>query len=328
MIRKKIEAFSEPERKVVDTVRNKIKEMGYGDDHAGIESTCYSLVTMADLISTYPSILDKQSLGNSSRTVETLVKTLCSNRNLDLLLDTPTKAVLGRSFTIAKINFFLLLSYLCRDIDELCNEKKDITEMVSLNIFSIMAEDVFISIVTDMDVPITTRESAGLLLTRIWENRIFIGINEFAPILTELWEKRKTFFPSYGTMAGISEITTFCQKNSSLWIDFLQDDEFNDDRLESLKEYLMGLSYEEILKIQSHMNDKNMHVIDQTGIAKILDSAGYYFMEDYNDPREMYHFYTKRKENSNFREKSEIPGPKKTIEEYIMSYLLKNAWTG
>lgn len=326
MTRKKIEAFSEIERATVDKIRNKIKEMGYGDDHAGIESTCYSLVTMADLISMYPSILDKQSLGNSSRSVETLVKTLCSSRNLDLLLDTPTKAVLGRSFTIAKINFFLLLSYLCRDISELCDEKTDINKIVALNIFSIMAEDVFISIVSDMDIQVTIRESAGLLLTRIWENRIFLGVNEFAPILTELWEKRKTFFPSYGTMAGITEITMFCQKNNSLWISFLEDDDFNDDRFESLKEYLMGLSYEEILKIQSHMDAEDIQVLDQTGIAKILDSAGSYFMNDYNDPREMYHFYTKRKENSNFREKSEIPGPKKTIEEYIMCYLLKNEW--
>jgi hypothetical protein len=325
MIRKKIEAFTESEKMVVDRIRGKIKKMGYADDHAGVESTCYSLITMADLISTYPSILDNQSLGDNSRSVETLVRTLCSSRNLDLLLHTPTKAVLGRSFTIAKINFFLLLSYLCRDMSELCEHKADINEIISLNIFAVMAEDVFISIVSDMGIPLTVRQSAGLLLTRIWENRIFLGANDFAPILTELWEKRKTFLPAYGTMAGVSEVTTFCLRNNSLWLNFFEDDEFNDDRLESLKEYLMGLSYEEITAIQAYMKLNDIRVLDQTGIAKILDSAGAYFMKDYNDPREIYHFYTRRKENSDFREKSQIPGPKKTIEEYIMCYLLKKS---
>lgn len=322
MIRK-IEAFTESEKEVVDRIRNMIKKMGYPDDHAGIESTCYSLISMADLISMYPSLLGNQNLGEKSRSVETLVQTLCSSRNLDLLLHTPTKAVLGRSFTIAKINFFLLLSYLCRDIKELREEEDSVHEIISMNIFAIMAEDVFISIVSDMDISATVRESAGLLLTRIWENRIFLGVNDFAPILNELWEKRKNFLPSFGTMAGVTEITSFCQKNNSLWISFLEDDEFNEDRLESLKEYLMGLTYEEILKIQSFMESEKIPVLDQTGISKILDSAGSYFMKDYNDPREIYHFYTRRKENSDFREKSLIAGPKKTIEEYIMCYLLK-----
>ena len=220
---------------------------------------------------------------------------------------------------------FLLLYYLCRDTDELCEEKIDVNEITSLNIFAIMAEDVFISIVSDMDIPLTIRESAGLLLTRIWENRIFLGANDFAPILTQLWERRKHFLPSYGTMAGVSEITTFCRKNNSLWINFFEDDEFNDDRLESLKEYLMGLSYEEITTIEAYMENHGIQVLDQTGIAKILDSAGAYFMKDYNDPREIYHFYARRKENSSFREKSRIAGPKKTIEEYIMCYLLKKS---
>lgn len=325
MIRKQIEAFSESEKLVVDRIRNKIKKMGYDEDHGSVESTCYSLTTMADLISTYPSILDSQSLGDNSRSVETLVRTLCSSRNLDLLLHTPTKAVLGRSFTIAKINFFLLLSYLCRDTSELCEHKPEINKIISLNIFAVMAEDVFISIVSDINIPITVRESAGLLLTRIWENRIFLGANDFAPILTELWERRKNFFPSYGTMAGVTEITTFCRRNNSLWLNFFEDDEFNDDRLESLKEYLMGLSFEEIRSIELYMQDHGIQVLDQTGISKILDSAGEYFMKDYNDPREIYHFYTRRKENSDFREKSQIPGPKKTIEEYIMCYLLKKS---
>ena len=325
MIRKKIEAFTESEKMVVDRIRGTIKKMGYDEDYAGVESTCYSLITMADLISTYPSILDNQSLGDSSRSVETLVRTLCSSRNLDLLLHTPTKAVLGRSFTIAKINFFLLLSYLCRDMSELCEQKSDVNEIISLNIFAIMAEDVFISIVSDMEIPLTVRQSAGLLLTRIWENRIFLGANDFAPILTELWEKRKTFLPSYGTMAGVSEIKYFCCRNNSLWLNFFEDDEFNDDRLESLKEYLMGLSYEETRSIELYMQDHGIQVLDQTGISKILDSAGEYFMKDYNDPREIYHFYTRRKENSDFRDKSQIPGPKKTIEEYIMCYLLKKS---
>jgi len=170
-----------------------IKKMEYPDDHAWIESTRYWLISMAELISMYPSLLESQSQGDRSRSIH---------------------------------------------------------QIISMNIFAIMAEDVFISIVSDMDISVTVRESAGLLLTKIRENRIFPGVNDFAPILNELREKRKNFLPSFGTMAGVTEITGFCQKNNRLWISFFKDDEFNEDRLESLKEYLMGLTYEEILKIQ------------------------------------------------------------------------------
>ncbi len=323
-MKKKIEVFREYEQSAVDNIMEELKKPGYPENHTGITDNCRSLASLADLISTYPSILDPQNLGKNSRSIETLVKTLCSSRNLDLILHIPTKAVLGKSFTIAKINFFLMLSYICRDTEELVKYYTPVNQIVSQNIFEIMSEDVFISIVSDMDITTTIRETAGLLLTRIWENRIYMGLNNFTPILTELWEKRKSFLPSFGTMVGVTEIINFCSRNNHLWISFLEDEEFNDDRLESLKEYLMGLTYEEISTIQSYMQNNSIHVLDQTGVSKILNSAGTYYMHNLSDPREMYHFYTRRKENSDFREKSSLPGPKKTIEEYIMCYLLKN----
>ena len=294
------------------------------EDSKVIEDTLESLYMLAESISNYPSLFNQQILGRHSRTIESLVENLCAHTGLNLLLNTPTKAILGRGFTIAKMNFFILISYICTDYINLCSGKDNIRKAISLNVFSIMAEEVFISIVSDDTLDMDIRTKAGFLLARIWEYRIYKGIEELEPVLTDLWISRQSFTPSFGTMQGISEITVFCTKGNSLWINFLEDSEFNNDTLDALKEYLMGLSYEEIIKIEDYMQSESISSFNIKDVEKVLTKSKSYPMHDYHDPREMYHFYVRRKNNANFREKSCMRGPKKTIENYLICYMLKH----
>jgi hypothetical protein len=110
-----------------------------------------------------------------------------------------------------------------------------------------MSEEVFVSIISDKSIDMEIRYRAGFFLARIWEYRIYRGMEELEPVLTDLWISRFKFTPTFGTMEGITEITAFCTQRNPLWIKFLGDVEFNDDMLDALKEYLMGLTYEEIM---------------------------------------------------------------------------------
>ncbi len=321
---KTIQVFSDNEELIISETKKMLSNSGDLDDIKVIEDTLLSLEMLAESISHYPSLLNQQVLGKHSRTLETLVDNLCAHAGLNLLLNTPTKAVLGRGFTIAKMNFFILISYVCSDYLHLCSGKDNIRKVISLNVFSIMAEEVFISIISDVTLDIDVRTKAGLLLVKIWEYRIYKGIEELEPILTDLWISRQSFTPSFGTMQGISEITSFCAGRNSMLINFLSDSEFNEDTLDALKEYLMGLSYEEIMRIEDYMESKLISSFNMTEMDRVLEKEKSYPMNDYHDPREMYHFYVRRKNNANFREKSCMRGPKSTIEKYIICYMLKH----
>lgn len=319
-----IQVFSETEELIITETKKLLLNSGDIDETKILEETLLSLEMLAQSISHYPSLLNRQVLGKHSRSLETLVQNLCTRSGLNLLLNTPTKAILGRGFTIAKMNFFILISYVCADFLHLCSGKDNIRKVISLNVFSIMAEDVFISIISDENIDIGIRTKAGFLLAKIWEFRIYKGIEELEPVLTDLWISRQSFIPSFGTMQGITEITTFCATRNPMWINFLGNSEFNEDTLDALKEYLMGLSYEEMIKIEDYMESKSISSFNITDVDTILEKSKSYPMNDYYDPREMYHFYVRRKDNANFREKSCMRGPKSTIEKYIICYMLKH----
>ncbi|HPR38036.1 MAG TPA: hypothetical protein PLT13_10620 [Spirochaetota bacterium] len=318
-----IQAFTSPEKYIIEQITEMLRNTDAIDDYVRVDETHLSLLILAESISRYPSILQDQHLGQNRRTVDTLVQNLCSHPNLNLVLNTPTKAVLGRGFTIAKINFFLLVSYLCSDNEGLCMMLDEIQDIITHNVFSMMTEDVFISIVSDDSIEYETRIEAGYFLTKIWENRIYKGIEEISPVLNNLWKNRLNFIPAYGTLAGISEIATFCSRSNPEWNRFIEDDDFTDDTLESLREYLMGLSHEEMLLVQDYMEKNSIISFNRDNISGMLGRDKSYAMINYDDPREMYHFYSRRKENAEFRKKSRIKGPSKTIEEYLVCYMIR-----
>lgn len=322
-MQKSIQVFTEAEDELLDEILERITRTGKRKDVSKIASNLSSLTSLAESISMYPSLLDMQSLGSSCRSVDTLIKNLCTSDNFNFILNTPTKAILGRGFTIAKINFFFLLLYICSELEQLNEKKNLILHVISLNIFSVTAEDVFISLVADQDLSPDIKKGAAILLAKIWEYRIYKGVEEFAPILTELWRSRNELHPSYGTMTGISEITSFCLNRNPLWLDFFEDSNFNEHKLDSLKEYLMGLSYEEMQKIQAYMEKTSISSLKEISVSSVLGSRSY-AVNDPDDPREMHHFFYLRKAGADFRNKSRLEGPLKTIEEYIMCYLIES----
>lgn len=320
---KAIQVFSESEENITHQIKAMLRKTGADNDFQRVNDTHASLIILADSISRYPSIFEDQHLGLHQRTVETLVENLCAHPDLNLVLNTPTKAVLGRGFSIAKINFFLLMSYLCNDNEGLCSKLDEITDIITHNVFSIMTEDVFTSIISDPSVDIEIRKETGYFLAKIWEHRVYKGVEEISPVLTNLWKTRRHFTPAYGTLAGISEIATFCSRSAPEWNRFIEDDDFTDDTLESLREYLMALSHEEMLSIQDYMERNAVASFNHEKIKEMLGRNKSYMMINYDDPREMYHFYARRKENAIFRKKSRINGPAKTIEEYLICYMIR-----
>lgn len=319
---KEIILFSEEELEILEKVLAILKEEKKNTELKRIKNNRTSLQQLAASISLYPSILEVQHLGSTKRSVETLVNSLCREEQLDLRFHMPSKALLGNAFLIAKINFFFLLLYIVLDNEHLKDSYNYLRNVISNIVFTLMAEEVFLSIIDDRELLKDIKIKAGYLLANIWEYRLDYGVKEFAPILSNIWRARGVLIPTFGTMMGFSELFRISELIEPAFFDFLQRDELSDEEIESIEEFVFGLAYEEMLKIREEMDYSRRYVISKQDVDNILGKNRVYPDYDISDPRELYRSFTDRKINAKYRARSKSEGPKKTVEEYLMCYLL------
>jgi hypothetical protein len=314
--------FDDHESEIIDICLKAAKENNLTADADNIRTNIDALIELARSISQYPSILGSRQWGSTIRSVESLVQMLCCNHAIDKLMHIPTKAVLGKGFLIAKINLLFTMKYMADQVEELNDKSAAILQGITNIVFTLMSEEVFLAIIEDKEMAEEIRNRAGFLLANIWEYRLNQSAKDFAPILNSIWEARKALCPAYGTMMGFSEISRMSQSTPAAWLLFLQSIDSSDDAYQSLEEFLFNLTYEEILRLRTEMQRRNMGVVSQNNIEGLIGTKFVYPRFDETDPREMYQFFRHRKINARFRKRADHEGPKKTIEEHLMSYLL------
>lgn len=281
-----------------------------------------SLNQLAENISQYPPITHDRKLGHSQFTLNSLKELVWDMEFTDQTMYVPTKAVLGKSFLIAKINFLFMLKYTGDGIIRLKMKMSQLDEMISLYIFSLMSEEVYLTLLHDKELDGHIRNRASLNLIDIWEYRLNQTAQDFAPILSSMWTARKKTTPIYGTLLGISEITMMSKYIDPVWFDFLSEFEGSDLVFQSLEEFLFNLTFEEIGRIREEMKTQQISVVEKKRVAAILGSDSFYTNFNKADPREMFRFFKQRSLNAEYRRRSSCPGPQKTLEEYLLAYLL------
>ena len=314
--------FRKDERNIISAIRETLGEEEKKLELNAVENNIHSLEELARSISLYPSILGTQHLGSASRSVETLVETLCVRDIMDLLLHVPTKAILGKGYSVAKVNLFFMLLYLSREEPSLRRLEDGIIDIATRNVYGVMAEEVYLSLIADREIPLHVRTNAAYNLARIWEHRIDCGVKEFAPILGNLWGARKKLKPAFGTLLGLSELFMLTERSDDNLAEFFESDEIDDNILYALQEFLMGLSYEEMRLLMAKMEESGKSSLSMDEIDQILGEGKIHPRYTYSDPREIYRSFRLRKKNAQYRTMIGLPGPKKTIEESLMSFLL------
>ena len=314
--------FNDDESGLIDRCQRVVKERGMIEPYQRIVSNINALIELSRAISQYPSILRSTDLGGNMRSVDSLIEMLCQKEGFDKTLHIPTKAVLGKGFLVAKINFFHMIRYLANPLPELREESIEINTIISEIVFTLMSEEVFVSIIEEENKDEAIRTRAAFLLANIWEYRLNQNVRDFAPILNSIWEARKKLQPVFGTMMGTIELMTLSAELDKAWADFVSFSTGSEEITQAIEEFLFTLSHEELTEIRVKMSELNLRCITKKDLSPILGKSHAYPEFGENDPREMYIFYRSRKHNAKFRKRAERPGPKMTIEEYIMSYLL------
>lgn len=313
--------FNEEERRIVAECLARIEKKNTGQ-LAYIRDHLESLSQLAQAISRYPSILGTQKLGERPRSPHTLVQMLCRQPGHRRILHVPTRAVLGKSFLVAKINFLHLIKYVYASSLLLKSKTRAIQEAIATNIFTLMSEDVFLEIIEANDVTLPTKEKAALQLIGIWQWRLNRNITEYAPVLFSMWKARKHLRPIFGTLVGVSELYQISRQVHPVWSNFLADCAEREEVHQALEEFLFNLTHEELVTLRREMRSRGMDSIDPRRAASIIGRSD--FRSDFNDsdPRELYAFFRLRRQNARFRSRAGHTGPGKTIEEFLLLYLL------
>ncbi|MDC7225590.1 MAG: hypothetical protein PQJ61_02370 [Spirochaetales bacterium] len=317
-----IVVFTNEETEFIQSVLESIKQKK-PDEADYIVKRMMSLQELANTVSSYPSFQSTRTIGNSTFSMESLIEMICRMDFADQVMYVPTKVILGRSYVVAKINFLLMLKYESESIRKLKKHAPRIEELVTMNIFALMSEEVYLSLIQEKDIELEIKTRAAVRLMNIWEYRLSQSAEDYAPMLSSLWKSRKHLTPIYGTMMGMTEMLQMAKNINPVWFDFIGSSENDDGVFEALEEFLFNLTYEELLQIRESMKKNNIACINKKNIESLLHIEHFYSTFQAADPREMLRFFKQRKKNAVYRERSRTPGPVKTIEEYILLFMLK-----
>lgn len=283
---------------------------------------------LAELLTDSPSIASSwRARGGKGSADESLIELLCRVPEYDIDLHLPTKAILGQTYLIAKINFLKGLGYALEPLDTPPELSQRIELEVGQSIYSKLAEELFVSIVTSPDAPRDAKAGAARFLFRIWDERLLVEVNDFAPLLESVWQARTKVLPVLGTMLGTQEVFQLVRETSDpRFLDYFTSDGVAEEQVLAFEEFLFGLSTEDIRKLREHLGEGDKACVTIEEARALLSGQRGSWRPEAGAAQSLYTSYKKRRVKALYRALTGASGPKKTAEEYVMiSYLQTGA---
>jgi len=260
----KKEMWTPEETSFLNAACEKLAQSGMVDLYKKLDENLVALEHQANALALYPSILDSNRLGGTERNLETLVSALSDRYREEDVFVLPTKAILGRSYEIGKINIFYMLKrisvLLPKNIDILGGE--DPLSFVMNRMLSIMTEDVLLDLLSD-NVFKAAKPVAAKALAEIWERRISADSISFNPELRKMWLIRQSSVPIFGTLMGTHEYIALCKQADDVCLKYIMHSSDVPDEASALEEFLFGLNYEELCDIKKTMASSGKTCIDR-----------------------------------------------------------------
>jgi len=242
---------------------------------------------------------------------ESLVDLLCRVPDYDFDLHIPTKAVLGQAFLIAKINFFKALGYALDAVGAPATRstpssgsRSTPSSPKSCSSRSWRRRRV-----------LAVKQAAAARALPDLEERLSVEIDDFAPFLESVWRARDRLRPVLGTMRG----TTRCCAAAGLARRARARLLHRGRPARSaarLREFLFGLSHEEIERLRAHLLEQDRAVVSADDARRVLgrSEASWPHERPAGLLLELQAASRARRLSAAHRR----PGPKKTAEEYMM----------
>jgi hypothetical protein len=299
------------------------------EQEAMLRADLERLARAAELIRESPSLSRSWHARRGGRGPgEALVEALCKVPDYDLDLHIPTKAVLGQAYLVAKINLFKAFGYsleLASGVDEL---RELILFEIGQSIYTKLAEEIFLSIVTDERGAREVKMSAARSLFQIWEDRLLTEVDDFAPVLESIWVARNKVRPVLGTMLGAHEVFALIREaRDGSFLDYFGGDAVPEEQVQAFEEFLFGFSHEEITRLREHLSVGEVTTVSSDEACALLGRRLESWAPPLAGPQELYTSYKRRRLKAHYRVLTGAPGPKKTAEEYVMTEFLRSGIT-
>jgi hypothetical protein len=277
---------------------------------------------LAAIVDRAPSPMSDLLQMGPLRTSESLAKKLCDH-GLGHVVDLPTKAVLGHGLTISKLHLFGLLMKLLNAIGELGIYREGIEREYNDLLFTLMAEDLYTSLISNQEMKSTWVKEAALELIKMWDLRTSGYLETFALATRDLWQARHTIVPVLGTLMGTVEIMRISALLPTVWANFLSDMATNEEVIYALEEFLFDLNYEELVTLRAKMVADNLKVVNRRTAHIMLNKQDLEPVEQ-TVALALYKSYMRRQHTAKIRGYRKKAGPKRSLEEYFVIFLLLN----
>lgn len=323
------------EKRLIRDVTESLKESR--NPHAAHldQAICDAIARLSDLakvMNAYPSLLESQSLGQQRRDAASLIEAL-SNATLftvDMLL--PMRAAVGQVYVMARLNLFRLLHQVAQEAlggrDDFTAVEDAIGGRISQSIHNKVIESLLIAIVCDDSLGRAVRTKAATALTHLWEDRFSRRIEAFLPVLETTWEARRQTTVQLGTLMGVSEIFALMRAGGDIrFLDYFSRNTCPPEELQAFREFLFSVSTEELESLNDRLLKGQEKPDGAVGVGTTLSLPPTYL---YNHTAtdfvtRLYLFFVKRHLEAHARRIRNLPGPKRTAEEYVMVYFLEQS---
>jgi len=301
------------------------------DVRAMLDSGIRGLAAMAMYLSTSPPLWGRSSLGGKERSGATLMSKLLEADEHALEWSLPTKAVLSRSFGIAKVNFWASLRYALeghktRDTHSL---RTRLREAMDEAVYTRLAEELYVSFITARTMDRDVRRAAIKHVVDLWEGRVGFAANRLCPILRSAWAARCRTPRVFGTMLGISEVVTLLlQDCDPRFVEWFSSKEHLSEELQAFEEFLFDLPFESIAKVRTKLQEEGRAAVGPDEVARYLGSPKGGLRPLIEDARVLYSSFRRRRVQAQYRTSACVPGPKRTAESYLLEALLVEGGTG
>lgn len=314
--------WTEVERELLDSVRRKLDGEGRVGDLDALVANLEALRLQADALALYPGINEWSRISGSGRNIDTLVAALGERYHDDDVFVMPTKALLGRTFELSRINLLALVRRLLGSGETEREARRAVGAAMLARLLGVMTEDVLLEIL-GYERDRESRLRAAHVLARIWDRRPEAVGHPFIPELSTMWLMRRDLIPVFGTLLGTQEYISLYLTVDAACQDYIDRAAGAPDEAAALEEFLFGLPFEELESVKSHLDSSGMASIDQADIKRLLGKESIYLSERGEDPLELYRFFNYRRKCAARRKYGGGSGPTRTFEENFMRFLLE-----
>lgn len=318
--------FPEAEADLVRTLAQAARAGGHVDLQRALQSGLQNLGTLALALESYPPLKEDAILVGRFRSSETLIKVLVDAGDHGLEWVLPTKAVLSRTFGIAKVNFFTSLEYVLGTMEgaEAASFHDRIALAVEEAVYTRLAEELYASFVTSRTTAREVKAQAAHHLIEMWDGRTGLVTTRFCPLLRSAWAARTRAPRVFGTLMGTTEILQLLfQDCDEKFVSFFSRHREDSEQRQAFEEFVFDLPFENLERVRQRMLEEGKDCVGPREVEQYLGFGSGRLRPRVGDAKGLYVSFRRRRVKAQYRTSMGIPGPKRTAEAYILAALLE-----